>query len=195
MDNMQKEPLYDFKRIGQRIKEERIKAGFTLDGLGLRINVSRQTISKWENDCEKASPSLTDFLRMCNVFQCELGYLLCEYDECKTRDAQFIHEYTGISEAAIQQLHKMSGAQTAFLNDLLTDEESFREIATAYSAHKHSIYVIRPGVAKYEADLKGKTLNIQAEIDGKKLPVLPIQDMEAFTRFNLQKAIVDFAEK
>ena len=78
---------YDYKKIGARIKEERLEAGFKnqsdfAEKLCLSVD-SRQTISKWENGHDL--PSIDILLDMCGIFQCELGYLLCEYD-CKNRN-------------------------------------------------------------------------------------------------------------
>lgn len=99
---------YDFKKIGERIKSEREKAGYSLTKFEELVNVSRQTISKWEKAEGSSSPTLDDFLRMCNIFNCELGYLLCEYD-CKTRAATDIHKETGLSEKAINTLRGREG--------------------------------------------------------------------------------------
>lgn len=98
-------PEYNYKKIGQRIRLERRNAGFSRqedfgEALGLCTS-SRQTIGKWENG--KLLPSLDDFFKMCKVFDCELGYLLCEYD-CKTREATDIQQTIGLSEKAINVL-------------------------------------------------------------------------------------------
>ncbi len=96
---------YDFEKIGKRIQEERKLAGFKTQGslaekVGLSFE-SRQTVANWESG--KAMPQLTEMLLMCNIFKCELGYLLCEYD-FKTRAATDIHEETLLSEIAISKL-------------------------------------------------------------------------------------------
>ena len=41
--------IYNRKRIGNRLRTERKKAGFkNMESLGERIGASRQTIAKWE---------------------------------------------------------------------------------------------------------------------------------------------------
>ena len=47
-------------------------------------------------------PQFEDMLKMCEVFDCELGYLLGEFD-CKTREATDIQAKTGLSEKAIKK--------------------------------------------------------------------------------------------
>lgn len=97
MDN-----IYDFKSIGERIRKERKELGMNQDQLASALNISsRQTIAKWENG--SSIPQLEDMLNMCNLFCCELGYLLCEHD-LKTREATDIHEKTGLSPDAIEYL-------------------------------------------------------------------------------------------
>lgn len=96
---------YNYEKIGQRIRLERRNAGFSRQedfakALGLSES-SRQTIGKWENG--KLLPSLDDFFNMCKLFNCELGYLLCEYDY-KTRVVTDIHQAIGLSEKAIHVL-------------------------------------------------------------------------------------------
>ncbi len=96
---------YDKKAIGKRIKEERIKAGFKSQGdFAARMGYayeSRQTVANWEKG--KSLPCLDDMMKMCDIFDCELGYLLCEYD-CKKRDTADVQNITGLSEDAIEKL-------------------------------------------------------------------------------------------
>lgn len=90
------------QEIGERIRTERKKLDLTQDGLAEKIDIgSRQTIAQWENGV--ALPPLSKLLCMCDLFGCETGYLLCDYD-CKTRTATDIQKETGLSEAAINEL-------------------------------------------------------------------------------------------
>lgn len=103
--------IYDFQKIGDRIKTERTNAtvrshtgkekSMTQSDLADELGVTRQTIAKWEHG--EDIPQLSDFLRLCNLFGCELGYMLCEYD-CKTRAATDIQAETGLSEMAIGRI-------------------------------------------------------------------------------------------
>ena len=90
------------QEIGERIRTERKKLDLTQDGFAEKIDIgSRQTIAQWENGV--ALPPLSKLLCMCDLFGCEIGYLLCDYD-CKTRTATDIQKETGLSEAAIKEL-------------------------------------------------------------------------------------------
>jgi transcriptional regulator with XRE-family HTH domain len=90
--------IYDWKKIGQRIKEERKKIKLSQQELA-----DRKTIANWENGITK--PQLEDMISLCNLFQCELGYLLAEPDyNCKSQGTSYIQEVTGLSEESIDSL-------------------------------------------------------------------------------------------
>lgn len=94
--------IYDCKNIGPIIKKERKELGMNQEALAVALNISaRQTIAKWENGT--AIPQLEDMLNMCNLFNCELGYLLGD-QKLKTKVATDIHEQTGLSSEAIEYL-------------------------------------------------------------------------------------------
>ncbi len=51
----------------------RLSAGMTQEALAERLNVSRQTISKWEMDA--STPEMDKALELCKVFNCSLDQL------------------------------------------------------------------------------------------------------------------------
>ena len=81
--------MYEWKRIGERVHKEREAAGMTMDALATEIGTTRQTISRWEHG-DNVEITLNMLVRLCNIFNCEMGYLLCEYN-CKTKIATDIH--------------------------------------------------------------------------------------------------------
>ena len=118
------------KEIGKRIYEERGKAGYTQEELANEIGTTRQSISKWEKG-EGLGPTVFDIARLCNVFNCDFGYLVGEY-ECKTRVSTDICFETGLSEKAIDALLNLSEAEKAFLNTLLSSRQNLYFIASAF---------------------------------------------------------------
>ena len=50
-----------------------LSAGMTQEALAEKLNVSRQTISKWEMDA--ANPEMDKALELCKVFNCSLDNL------------------------------------------------------------------------------------------------------------------------
>ena len=120
--------IYDFQKIGDRIKQERAKAktlssigeakSMTQTDLAGELGVTRQTVAKWERGDDM--PPLEKCLKLCNLFECELGYLLCEYD-CKTRTATDIQGITGLSEQAIEFLKQRKPLfECSAINAILT---------------------------------------------------------------------------
>lgn len=103
--------IYDLKAIGKRIKKERIESGFKNQGaFAKEMNYSqesRQTVANWENG--KTMPCLEDMLKMCELFDCELGYLLCEFDN-KTRQTTDVCKALGISNEAEEKLKKIKNS-------------------------------------------------------------------------------------
>ena len=104
--------------IASRITEEREALGLTKEGLAERLNVNRNTITSWERQNIKGRyPPLEDLARMCDLFNCELGYLLGEYN-CKTRAATDIQAETGLSERAIDRLREEAQKSEIFRGTL-----------------------------------------------------------------------------
>lgn len=92
-------------KIGQRIKQCRIEAGLTQIELLEKVRASATstpTLRAWEKG--KRLPDIQTLLYMCIIFDCDIGYLLCDYDT-KRWQAADIQQYTGLSEAAISRLH------------------------------------------------------------------------------------------
>lgn len=55
---------------GERINQIRKMSGMTQEELAEKLNVSRQTISKWETGA--SSPDLENAINLCNIFQVSL---------------------------------------------------------------------------------------------------------------------------
>ena len=134
---------YNYKKIGKRLKEERKKAGFkSHDSLSDYIGehnyrqFKRQTIAKWENGEEL--PPLDVLCTLCVPFNCELGYLLCEYD-CKTRDNTDIQAALGLSETAINNLRFLSKDEIDIIDKLLCSEEFEYNILSKILIYKNSL--------------------------------------------------------
>lgn len=102
----------NFREIGRRLQNERKRYEIdgkpaTLDALADKVQVTRQTISKWEKG-DGAGPTLWDLLRLCELFGCDIGYLIGDY-ECRTRITTDIRDETGLSELAVDNLRIAAG--------------------------------------------------------------------------------------
>lgn len=90
--------------IGERIKKERKKLGLSKQELLLRIyksEKSHKTLSAWEKG--ERIPDLDSLVRMAEVFNCDVGYLLGDYPE-HNRTTSDICAETGLSEEAVSHL-------------------------------------------------------------------------------------------
>lgn len=60
--------------IGQKLKDARVHSGLTQEVVAEKINVSRQTISNWEN--EKSYPDIISIIELSNLYCISLDDLL-----------------------------------------------------------------------------------------------------------------------
>lgn len=60
--------------IGKKLKKARLDSGMTQEKLAEKINVSRQTISNWEN--EKSYPDIISVIEISNLYSISLDLLL-----------------------------------------------------------------------------------------------------------------------
>ena len=65
--------------IGVKLKQARVKAGLTQECVAEKIQVSRQTISNWEN--EKSFPDIVSVIKLSNLYDISLDRLLKEDTE------------------------------------------------------------------------------------------------------------------
>ena len=63
--------------LGEKIKSIRKSFGFTQEELAEKLNVSRQAITKWEND--NGLPDVTNLQELSKVFGLTVDYLLNNY--------------------------------------------------------------------------------------------------------------------
>lgn len=60
--------------IGKKLKDTRMRSGFTQESVAEKVNVSRQTISNWEN--EKSYPDIISVIELSNLYSISLDELL-----------------------------------------------------------------------------------------------------------------------
>lgn len=88
--------------LGDRLKELREELELTQEELGKRIHVSRQSISSYES--EDSEPSLQNLVKLANIFNVSLDYLLCRTKERfnlnlkNKEDKEFIAELINLIE-------------------------------------------------------------------------------------------------
>jgi len=68
-------------KIGKKLKDARIKSKLTQEVIAEKLNVSRQTISNWEN--EKSYPDIISVIELSNLYSISLDDLLKRDEEMK----------------------------------------------------------------------------------------------------------------
>jgi len=102
---------YDFKKIGKRIRSLRVKHGWTQQDLINELDkhnypIGRNTISNLEQGkFTSENFNIKLLLTLCKLFECETGYLLCEYD-FQTKSDYIINEDLALSDKSINILKK-----------------------------------------------------------------------------------------
>ena len=120
---------YNFAKIGERIATERRSAGYTQEELSERIYCDRRSLIEWEKG--RRPPSLETMLVLCNLFDCKLGWLLCDPEyTCRDGRTTDICKETGLSPKAAESLIGISecGGKDALvaINTLLEHEDIWR---------------------------------------------------------------------
>lgn len=60
--------------FNERIKELRLSLGINQVEFGKKLNVTKQSVSNWEND--NIQPSIDMLIKICNTFSVSANYLL-----------------------------------------------------------------------------------------------------------------------
>lgn len=143
---------YSFEKIGQRLFE--LRKGYKwsqedlIEKLGEKgVSIGRNSLSSLEAGKLKHC-DLRLFTALCELYDCELGYLLGEH-EGKTRASTDIHEQTGLSYPAIDELTRMKEYNQWYalrgLNTLLEE----------------SVCLTLDNIGKYLADSRGYYIEAQ----------------------------------
>lgn len=103
---------YNYEEIGNRLKELRKEKGLSQERLleeleNKGVHISRGSLSDIENGNEKGFLHLDLLSALADLYDCEIGYLLCEYD-CKTGRNTDIKAVTGLSEKSIEALQRLN---------------------------------------------------------------------------------------
>lgn len=68
-------------KLVERLKQERLKLAYNQPELAHRMNVSKQTVSNWENG--NRTPDIETLSSLADLFDCSVDYLLGRTDERK----------------------------------------------------------------------------------------------------------------
>lgn len=154
---------YSPEIIGNKIKEQRSKKKWSQDTLGKKLNMSGKQISNYEKAI--LTPPIDILFKPCEIFDCELGFLLGEdnYESGTILDTA-IENKLRISKEAISSLCHLTG------NDRSSilwghESESFQKIlnslfcSDAFSALVYSMHDLDNAIQNSKAiwdELYGK---------------------------------------
>lgn len=100
---------YSSESIGKTIKIERSNRKWSQARLGKELGISGKQISNYENGI--LTPPTDILFNMCNIFGCQLGYLLGEEDyKDKTKLDTAIANKLNLSSEAISSLCRITGS-------------------------------------------------------------------------------------
>lgn len=96
--------VYNATKIMDRIYDEIKKSPYTQSEFCEHIHYSRVSL----NNCRKKGtiPPLNDLCNMSELLNCDVGYLLCEYD-CRTRENADVQEITHLNDTTITNLNHL----------------------------------------------------------------------------------------
>lgn len=89
------------EKMLSRLKQLKDENNYTQEDLAVVLNTVRQTYSKYENG--QSPIMLDDAIKLCNFYDCDIGYLIGEYDTKKHIVAD-VCSVTGLSENAVEKL-------------------------------------------------------------------------------------------
>ncbi len=193
---------YNVEAIGKRILELRVKHKLTQKDLGKKLNVVGKQISNYESG--KATPPIDVMFKLCEVFDCELGYLLGEpsYSKGSVFETQ-LYQDTGISPKAYKVLQRITGQSKesphfgykweeyrVMLNQLILSPEfsllinSLYDLHSAYKRSESFFSDIRNDVGEYQYE---EGIKLWKEIEGlpdDEIPVLSNDQIDIVRRLS-----------
>lgn len=175
---------YNAHMIGERIKEARKSCNMTKSKLAEKCELQQyQTITAWESG--NSIPSLSKLLDLCDILNCDIGYLLGEYPE-KTRIKSEICTETGLSENAVHKLTMFNGSKSPFREPFYTQFLDF------YSMFIEDVSIW--GMLSY---MPGKILQIEKEGLSKAQEDIFEDEAEAikFYKYQMQECIMHFLDR
>lgn len=110
------------KRMKKHFDEEKFMPFIEL---GEYTKTTRQTLSKWSKGIS-SSNDIADLCTIANILDCEVGYLVGEFD-CRKREVADIQEEIGLSEKAIENLRALNVASSEYMQIIssLIEDETF----------------------------------------------------------------------
>lgn len=106
---------YNAEFIGNTIRIERDKRNWSQKKLGDKLGITGKQVSKYEHG--DPIPPIDVLLKLCEIFECELGYLLGEQSYSEgTKLQTAIHETLNLSLPATETIKKITGTNRSAIS-------------------------------------------------------------------------------
>lgn len=140
---------YNCKETGERIKKIRKENKLTQeDFIGkLKISMNRRRLSNIEKGEDMYFP-FEFLLKISEVFNCDIGYLLGEYDE-KKREVYEICSATGLSEKALYKIWKEKDHCCIKQFNQIIEDKDFWNIVDFFCIYRNTAKTISEHNAEY----------------------------------------------
>lgn len=196
---------YNAEQIGKRIRLEREKHGWSQKKLGEMLHISSKQISIYESG---TLPPMDNLLALCDLFDCELGYLLGEDDYAnKTKLETKIYETIGLNRESIKILEYITSATSRFhfgyesetfrrlLNTLITSDNFMALVDSLYTLDE--IYLTAKEqeaqlASSFSENVLKEAYNLYAgSIDYEHDPSFPTPSVEVVSAIKMLDSIID----
>jgi len=110
------------------LRKTRKEKGLTQEQLSEQLNICRDTLYNWENDIRK--PDIDELQRLCEIFECDSGYLLGEFETRRAASASMTGA-TKLSVKALDNLMTAADSDNPYIqtvSTLLEDERLLNHI-------------------------------------------------------------------
>ena len=132
-------------KFGDNLKLIRKNKKMSQEQLAERVNVSRQSVSKWENG--EAYPEMNNILELCKIFNCKLNDLVhTDMTDISSLDEEIVMNVVKFNEKKQKEMnfqnHLNLFPRTVFLLDVLVLERksSIRRVLFFKSGTKYLCY-------------------------------------------------------
>ena len=109
--------------VGERIRNLRIDARMTQEELGLKVGVTKQTVSSWEKGI--STPNYDILVELSNIFQVSTDFLLGKTDDPKNVKMDLDPKKESISDAEATKILEQKFIENGILKESehLSDEK------------------------------------------------------------------------
>lgn len=144
MKKSNKLPIKKQEEIAENLKNLRVAAKYTQEGIAQKLGCTAKTYRSWEvgvydgKTDTKYYPAIEydDLFKLADIYRVSIDYLLCR-SKCTSVENHYISQKTGLSDEAIKRIASANGntPNQFFLNSFILSEE--------YLEIKHSMSLIK----------------------------------------------------